>query len=265
VSKLSGDCPLVSNWPASDHRGTKEPSLALKLKWRDGVKIAEGIYEAIQWGCQNNNDITVETEKRILREDLDMAGTIDMVLTAQDMQMPIEVKRTDADNSWQLQGISRNQVLQCIGEMILLGDKCEIGFVFTRYLESLKVWSVLWDEGGQCWSLKDKNRSVYDIPVQEYQALFSTYRKYRDAEDITTMPPPYKFLADWRCCKVIKPEFYAATGKYHGSMKPGTGIIEVNCPLFSHCFKDKILAASQQLNMNEYPLQEMYDAQTTEA
>lgn len=280
VSKLAGQCPKLAAVRERGQFGEETTPLANIARMDDAVLIAERFYEAITWSGWHNVEVVAkaQAEFRVAKHWTGLVGTIDLIVTlANGTVFPVEFKRTDA-NRWhgQPSGLTLDQMEQCIGEMILLGGAdygdCSTGYVFTRYsfdsTPLCRAWTIQWDEGYKGWFLKLKRNDVECMDdsfptlgdgrifysLSRYLEKIETYRFYQKAEDPINLEPPYPFLSNWRCGKVVKPEFYAEGGKYKGAQKPGTGVVNVNCPLFHLCYGAELVDAGYAHPRESYPL-----------
>lgn len=269
VSKIANSCPKIYGAEIQHKIQPEELSTESLIRMTDAERVAEIIYESIEWGCQYNPDFSMEAEVRIKDHFSELVGTTDMVLSYKnEMRVPIECKRTGVDKYFMKpRGIVLSHVIQTIGEMILLSteeNKTPFGFVFTRFSPEsqppLKVWTILRVDGG--WQLYDKEWIVNEdkwptfISDTYYQILVRTVEFYAQSNDPIAEAPPYEFGQNYKCCGVTKAEYYSPKGKNKGRKKDKTGIIEVRCPLFNICFKKEIelMGYDSELQQKEYEL-----------
>jgi len=297
VSRIAKDCP---RYHAMKEFGLTEPQQLSVLKaaqFEDAVRAAEVVYESIAWSCLSNPYFKIKAERRTLpgTHHSGLVGTIDAVLEfhrnridLDPVHFPIEVKRTDADEWWgKPSGISLDQFLQVIGEMILVGKEdwgdCPFGFLFSRYSwkdktdEDLdrkplcRAWTVYYHPEMQGWLLyykaeaqtADEGSDWPSLPdgriffsVQEYLDLVNLHKKYLGQDDPMQGEAPYDFLTNWRCASKKAPKYYADSGKRKGEVKNGTGIVKPRCEFFHVCFAQRLESAGFTEPQDEYP----YDA-----
>ncbi len=285
VSKIAKDCPLYS---AADNKGLipqRERTTQDWARFEDAVRVAQVIYEALQWGCESNSFFELETEYRVTQSLAGIVGTIDALLMFHANKgeivtdhFPVEIKNTKANRWWMApRGITYDMFLQVVGQMMLLDDvdgRTQFGFLLTRYdTESdplCKAWTVKYDtvydgyflyNEGVCqtaekdWPVLPDGR-IY-LATSEYLELIAQHQEYQDAVDPLSMHPPYEFLKNWRCAKVKPAVYYSPNGKNKGQIKEGTGIVVPRCPLFDHCFADKITEAGLSIGQVDYPLSKL--------
>lgn len=264
VSKVAKNCPRYDAMESLGNIDKREYTPQELAKFDDATRIAQGVYESIAWACQSTKTITMETEYRVEGNHWSgLVGTTDVVLHTNTQNIPIEVKRTDADKWWSTspRGITYDQFLQIVGEMVLLSyekyEDSRYGFLFTRYGSDsdplLKVWTI--KNNSQGWELfyKEELCRSYDesdwptdsdgyiyLSYIQYEELVDKYDMYRNMEDPMEGEAPYEIFTNWRCCKVVKADYYALEGKYKGAKKPKTGIAIPRCPLFTSCFSGQI-------------------------
>lgn len=281
VSKIAKECPKFSAASTKGLVDKKVFSYRKKALFEDARRVAEQVYEAITWGTQSQigtwhflAEVRTTTQDRHWTK---LVGTIDGVLYRNGRRFPIEIKSTSIDkyNFMTPKGVSYDMFKQCIGEMVLIGDKdygdCPFGYIFTRYNPAgdkeeddkkdfpvCKAWTVAWSSHWDGWFLYYKNEEMTAkaddkewptlpdgrifLSATEYDRLAKEHVHYMNSDSPIEEDSPYKFLENWRCAKVKAQENYALTGTYKGSKKPGTGIVIPRCPLFDLCFHKELEA-----------------------
>lgn len=297
VSRIAKDCPRYHAMKVKNLIERQPLGLLKAAQFEDAVRAAQVVYESIAWACLSNPYFELKTEVRTLpgEHHSGLVGTIDAVLKfnrnrldADPIYLPIEVKRTDADSWWgKPSGISLDQFLQVVGEMVLIGKAdwgdCPYGFLFNRYdwkgkdedeLERrplCKVWTVYYHPEYNGWVLYDGPDAVFTeensdwptlpngqvfLSVQEYLDLVNLHKKYLGQDDPMNGEAPYEFLTNWRCASKKASIYYAESGKRKGEIKDGTGIVKPRCEFFHICYSARLESAGFTLPLDVYP----YDA-----
>lgn len=199
-----------------------------------------------------------------LDNETDMRGTADVVLVDPDTwtRIPVEIKRTDADNS---AGIYASQVWQTICYMEMLDTN--YGIVLTLYngmRNSYRAWTVTRE--ADRWSVWTADMVRVDgssvLPFftrEEYNRIRDEYilwdnkknevygedegMNVRTAEFLST-PGPHSPFSKPCCTSMVPADYYKrkSAGGNKGELKKGTGIVSGLCPLYAHCHKDALQA-----------------------
>lgn len=200
---------------------------------------------------------SVRTEAPVGYEHI-MSGTIDVLIRivskSVSIEIPIEIKRTDADK---YSGVADYAVWQTIAYMWMLD--AEYGYTVTLYSgidNAYRAWVIQRVDNG--WllhkSLSEQVLFSDDLFGQIYTDLLEWNDKGKVLDDLTTdgekkivefmaLPAPYQNHLGFPCVRKIKPpELYVRDGKYgkKGDIKPGTGIATEPCPLYAYCHKEAL-------------------------
>lgn len=241
-------CP---KFHAAERLGLVKKEFAPNMYYRFelAVRAAELYAESVSWGIEQEG--YVFTEKRMIKAEQPVAGTMDILLKRGKFLIPIEIKYTSADK---YDGYSDYQVWQLIAYMELVG--ANFAYLVTLYdwqskMGTHKVWTVGKTEHG--WAVFDTEEGRLTgqndtFTRDEYQRMIEAHQSsYRLAKEkgLDAIPVPFETpVGEFRCGNTKLPEYYQ--GKYtnpytketfkEGDLKPKTGIFTPTCPLFSSCW-----------------------------
>lgn len=222
----------------------KEVTFQSAVAMEDGTRRAQQIYESILWGIRGNvfdNRMSVMFEARAQKlygeEQYPIAGTTDILINWEgSTKICVEIKKTSARSPY------KNQDYLFQLGMQMVAHDAKLGALIITYSDShsdpYTIWVVEWRDGN--FYVYDTHGEIQGDP--KFYSFEDAHLKYKIGMHNRfmkepTSPAPYA-RPDWCCGKITLKEYYKVsrgTAK-KGEAKPNTGIIEVRCPAFEHCF-----------------------------